>query len=86
MTVVGVVLVSGDAIESARLGGTTLIDHAVSVLRGSGVVDVVTCREPVVPAAKSSAGGSTTSGFRGADDSLHAARATIAIVTSGRIP
>jgi len=41
MTVVGVVLVSGDAIESARLGGTTLIDHAVSALRGSGVVDVV---------------------------------------------
>jgi 2-C-methyl-D-erythritol 4-phosphate cytidylyltransferase len=41
MTVVGVVLVSGDEIESARLDGTTLIDHAVSALRGSGVVDVV---------------------------------------------
>jgi 2-C-methyl-D-erythritol 4-phosphate cytidylyltransferase len=41
VTVAGVVLVSGDEIESARLDGTTLIDHAVSALRGSGVVDVV---------------------------------------------
>jgi 2-C-methyl-D-erythritol 4-phosphate cytidylyltransferase len=41
VTVAGVVLVSGDGIESARLEGTTLIDHAVSALRGSGVVDVV---------------------------------------------
>jgi 2-C-methyl-D-erythritol 4-phosphate cytidylyltransferase len=31
----------GDEIESARLDGTTLIDHAASALRGSGVVDVV---------------------------------------------
>jgi hypothetical protein len=46
MTVVGVVLVSGDAIESARLGGTTLIDHAVSALRASGVVDVVSVLSP----------------------------------------
>lgn len=46
MTVVGVVLVSGDAIESARLGGSTLIDHAVSALRGSGVVDVVSVLSP----------------------------------------
>jgi 2-C-methyl-D-erythritol 4-phosphate cytidylyltransferase len=41
VTVAGVVLVSGDEIESARLEGTTLIDHAVSALRASGVVDVV---------------------------------------------
>jgi 2-C-methyl-D-erythritol 4-phosphate cytidylyltransferase len=41
VTVAGVVLVSGDEIESSRLDGTTLIDHAVSALRGSGVVDVV---------------------------------------------
>ena len=41
MTVVGVVLVCGDDIESALLGGMTLIDHAASALRGSGVVDVV---------------------------------------------
>jgi 2-C-methyl-D-erythritol 4-phosphate cytidylyltransferase len=41
MTVTGVVLVSGDDIESARLDGMTLIDHATSALRGSGVVDVV---------------------------------------------
>jgi 2-C-methyl-D-erythritol 4-phosphate cytidylyltransferase len=50
MTVVGVVLVSGDAIESARLGGTTLIDHAVSALRGSGVVDVVSVLSPPLSA------------------------------------
>jgi 2-C-methyl-D-erythritol 4-phosphate cytidylyltransferase len=50
VTVAGVVLVSGDEIESARLDGTTLIDHAVSALRGSGVVDVVSVvRGPVVP-------------------------------------
>jgi 2-C-methyl-D-erythritol 4-phosphate cytidylyltransferase len=41
VTVAGVVLVSGDEIESAWLEGATLIDHAVSALRGSGVVDVV---------------------------------------------
>ncbi len=46
MTVAGVVLVSGDEIESARLDGTTLIDHAVSALRGSGVVDVVSVLSP----------------------------------------
>ncbi len=53
MTVVGVVLVSGDAIESARLGGATLIDHAVSALRGSGVVDVVSVLSPPLPLAPS---------------------------------
>ena len=46
MTVAGVVLVSGDEIESTRLDGTTLIDHAVSALRGSGVVDVVSVLSP----------------------------------------
>lgn len=46
MTVAGVVLVSGDEIESSRLDGTTLIDHAVSALRGSGVVDVVSVLSP----------------------------------------
>jgi 2-C-methyl-D-erythritol 4-phosphate cytidylyltransferase len=51
VTVAGVVLVSGDEIESARLGGTTLIDHAVSALRGSGVVDVVSVLSPGSPAS-----------------------------------
>jgi hypothetical protein len=46
VTVAGVVLASGDEIESARLDGTTLIDHAVSALRGSGVVDVVSVLSP----------------------------------------
>ena len=46
MTVAGVVLVSGDEIESSRLDGTTLIDHAVSALGGSGVVDVVSVLSP----------------------------------------
>jgi len=46
VTVAGVVLVSGDEIESARLDGTTLIDHAASALRGSGVVDVVSVLSP----------------------------------------
>jgi 2-C-methyl-D-erythritol 4-phosphate cytidylyltransferase len=41
MTVAGVVLTTGDEIESARLDGATLIDHAASALRGSGVVDAV---------------------------------------------
>ena len=54
MTVAGVVLTTGDAIESARLEGTTLIDHAASALRGSGVVDVVSVLDRVdlaLPAA-----------------------------------
>jgi 2-C-methyl-D-erythritol 4-phosphate cytidylyltransferase len=41
VTVAGVVLTTGDEIESARLDGVTLIDHAASALRGSGVVDSV---------------------------------------------
>jgi 2-C-methyl-D-erythritol 4-phosphate cytidylyltransferase len=35
------VLTTGDEIEFARLEGTTLIDHAASALRRSGVVDCV---------------------------------------------
>jgi len=49
MTVTGVVLVSGDDIESAGLDGMTLIDHAASALRGSGVVDVVSVLPPDSP-------------------------------------
>ena len=49
MTVTGVVLVSGDDIESAGLDGMTLIDHATSALRGSGVVDVVSVLPPGSP-------------------------------------
>jgi 2-C-methyl-D-erythritol 4-phosphate cytidylyltransferase len=49
MTVTGVVLVSGDDIESAGLDGMTLIDHAASALRGSGVVDVVSVLAPGAP-------------------------------------
>jgi 2-C-methyl-D-erythritol 4-phosphate cytidylyltransferase len=45
MIVAGVVLTTGDGIESARLDGATLIDHAASALRGSGVVDVVSVVE-----------------------------------------
>ena len=57
MTVTGVVLVSGDDIESARLDGTTLIDHAVSALRGSGVVDVVSVLSPASASVLSSVDG-----------------------------
>jgi 2-C-methyl-D-erythritol 4-phosphate cytidylyltransferase len=70
VTVVGVVLVSGDPVESARLDGRTLIDHAVSALRGSGVVDVVSVLSPPLPpaaapsvsAAPSPSGGSFVDG------------------------
>jgi 2-C-methyl-D-erythritol 4-phosphate cytidylyltransferase len=51
MTVAGVVLVSGDDIESAGLDGMTLIDHAASALRGSGVVDVVSVLPAGSPAS-----------------------------------
>jgi 2-C-methyl-D-erythritol 4-phosphate cytidylyltransferase len=37
----GVVLTCGDETELGPLDGTTLIDHAASALRGSGVVDSV---------------------------------------------
>ena len=40
MTVTGVVLVSGDDIESAGLDGMTLIAHAPSPVGGCGVGDV----------------------------------------------
>jgi len=51
MTVAGIVFVAGDEIESARLDGMTLIDHAVSALRGSGVVDVVSVHPADTPAS-----------------------------------
>jgi 2-C-methyl-D-erythritol 4-phosphate cytidylyltransferase len=51
VTVAGIVLVAGDEIESARLDGTTLIDHAVSALRRSGVVDVVSVLSAHSPAS-----------------------------------
>ena len=57
MTVAGGVLVSGDEIDSARLDGTTLIDHAVSALRGSGVVDVVSVLSPASASVLSSVDG-----------------------------
>jgi 2-C-methyl-D-erythritol 4-phosphate cytidylyltransferase len=42
--VTGVVLASGDETRLGRLDGRTLIDHAVSALRGSGVVASVLVR------------------------------------------
>ena len=64
MTVAGVVLVSGDEIESSRLDGTTLIDHAVSALRRSGVVDVVSVlsSESLVSAVSAVSSGSFVDG------------------------
>ena len=51
MIVTGVVLTSGDETGLGRLDGRTLIDHAVSALRGSGVVDVVSVLSADSPAS-----------------------------------
>lgn len=46
VVVVGVVLTSGDETSLGLLEDRTLIDHAASALRGSGVVDLVVLAEP----------------------------------------
>ena len=58
MIVTGVVLTSGDETGLGRLDGRTLIDHAVSALRGSGVVaSVLVCGRGELLAALSDADG-----------------------------
>jgi 2-C-methyl-D-erythritol 4-phosphate cytidylyltransferase len=46
VTVLGVVLTSGTEASLGLLDNRTLIDHAASALRGSGVVDSVVVAEP----------------------------------------